>query len=390
MPRLRNAIITSMNISEAADSLAWDAFLRVQPWKPFLQSWTMGEVYRDIGQEPVRLIAKDNERINGICFGHIVPAKRGKHLSIPYGPVISGKLQAESFKRTFDSLLNELQRIAKERSCSFIRMSPFWPESQLLSSQYSNSQSEVPKTVPSPLHLLAEHLWLLPLKDGDNPRREESILSGMRKTTRNLIRRAERDGVTIEASSDPNRDLKIFLTLHNETRLRHGFTPYTDALFAAQIRHFCARSEATLYLARFQGEVIAASIHMHFAGETSYHHGASTGKFSKIPASYLLQWIAIRDALRRGDNIYNFWGIAPTSPAPHPSPDGGGATPPLSPFGGKGSGDRGKHPFSGVSLFKTGFGGELLNLQHCFDIPLSSKYWLTYVFEAVRRWRRGF
>ncbi|MFA5800412.1 MAG: peptidoglycan bridge formation glycyltransferase FemA/FemB family protein [Candidatus Peribacteraceae bacterium] len=377
-----------MTIREATDQSTWDTFLRVQPWKPFLQSWTMGEVYRDIGQEPVRLIAEENGAVTGICFGHIVPAKRGKHLSIPYGPVISGKLQAESFKHTFDSLLNELKRLAKERSCSFIRMSPFWPSSP----PPSQPQPQPSAAISSPLHLLAEHVWYLPLVTPDPwqltanrlpartervrsggsliARTEAELLSAMRKTTRNLIRRAERDGVTVEASSDPNRDLGVFLTLHNETRLRHGFTPYTDALFATQIRHFCARSEASLYLARFQGEVIAASIHMHFAGETSYHHGASTGKFSKIPASYLLQWTAIQDARRRGDHIYNFWGIAPPSLNPNPNPN--------------------PHPFAGVSLFKTGFGGELLNLQHCFDIPLSPKYWLTYVFEALRRWRRGF
>ena len=379
-----------MTIREATDQSTWDTFLRVQPWKPFLQSWTMGEVYRDIGQEPVRLIAEENGAVTGICFGHIVPAKRGKHLSVPYGPVISGKLQAESFKHTFDSLLIGLRRLARERNCSFIRMSPFWPSS------LPPSKPQLSSAISSPLHLLAEHVWYLPLVTPDPwkqlqlpatryppafgevrpwrlPARktEDDLLMSMRKTTRNLIRRAERDGVTVEASSDPNRDLGVFLTLHNETRLRHGFTPYTDALFAAQIRHFCARSEASLYLARFQGEIIAASIHMHFAGETSYHHGASASRFSKIPASYLIQWTAIRDALRRGDHIYNFWGIAP-SPNPNPNPNPN------------------PHPFSGVTLFKTGFGGELLNLQHCFDIPLSPKYWLTYVFEAMRRWRRGF
>jgi lipid II:glycine glycyltransferase (peptidoglycan interpeptide bridge formation enzyme) len=105
---------------------------------------------------------------------------------------------------------------------------------------------------------------------------------------------------------------------------------------------------------------------MHVGGETSYHHGASATAFKHIPASYLLQWQAICDALRRGDRIYNFWGIAP----PHPPTE--------------------KHPFDGVSLFKTGFGGEIMNLQHCIDLPIKPTYWLTYAFEIFRRWRRGF
>ena len=74
----------------------------------------------------------------------------------------------------------------------------------------------------------------------------------------------------------------------------------------------------------------------------SYHHGASSYAHNKIPASYLPQWTAIRDALKRGDRVYNFWGIAPGT---------------LTEEGFKIS--EPKHPFGGVTLFKTGFGGNL-------------------------------
>jgi lipid II:glycine glycyltransferase (peptidoglycan interpeptide bridge formation enzyme) len=113
---------------------------------------------------------------------------------------------------------------------------------------------------------------------------------------------------------------------------------------------------------------------MIYGGETSYHHGASSYKFPKVPASYLLQWRAIQDALKRGDRVYNFWGVAPGRMD-----------------NGKWIMDNaGRHPFSGVTTFKTGFGGQLLELQHCMDLPLSKKYWLTWGIETVRKWRRGF
>jgi vancomycin resistance protein VanK len=169
------------------------------------------------------------------------------------------------------------------------------------------------------------------------------------------------------------RDLPLFIALHDETHKRHGFTPYTNSFFKAQLEKFAAQKQATLYLARYNGEVIAASIHMHFGGETSYHHGASTHKYSKIPASYLLQWTAITDALRRGDHVYNFWGIAPVKEGTDQKTE-----------------IQKKHPFAGVTLFKMGYGGKLLNLTHCMDIPLSSKYYLTRAFEYVRKWKRGF
>ncbi len=334
----------------------------------------MGEVYKEIGQEPIRLTLKDGETIVGICFGHIVPAKRGKHLSVPYGPVLKEGIDRTDALRT---IIDALTKIGKDQGCSFLRISPFW------SLQEGSRAQQAIGAKNAPMHLLAEHLWLLKLD-----RSEEEILMAMRKTTRNLIRRAEKEGVTIEESKDPMNDLQHFIRLHDETRKRHHFTPYTNAFFRAQVKNFSGHEpRCILYLAKYQGDVISASIHMHCGKETSYHHGASSSAHSKIPASYLLQWRAIQDAKKRGDRVYNFWGIAPQQEERVASSDQrvdeeklpATRYPQIA-----------KHPFSGVTLFKTGFGGEVMNLAHCMDVPLSSRYYLTRGIEMVRKWRRGF
>lgn len=363
-----------MTITEAKDAQAWDAFLKAQQFSPFLQSWTMGEVYKSVGQKPIRLEIRDGSTLVGICFGHIVPARRGKHLSIPYGPVLSPSMQGTE---VLDELLQELSRIAWEEKCSFLRVSPFWPKDS------ASTHALEARSTPSPLHLLGEHIWYLPLTQTDTWSSHESqsanlseddLFKNFRATHRNLIRRAEKEGVTVEASKDPLADLQHFLTLHDETRKRHGFTPYTNSFFRAQVEHFAQKHECTLYLARYQGQVIASSIHMHIGGETSYHHGASTHAFPKIPASYLLQWTAIKDALKRGDHVYNFWGIAPVEQIEGEAPKIINT----------------RHPFAGVTLFKTGFSGHLLNIAHCRDVPVRGSYWLTHAFERVRKWKRGF
>ena len=357
----------SLTVTAATDHSAWDAFLAAQRFRPFLQSWTMGEVYRDVGQQPIRLEANDGTRVRGICLALDVPARRGRHLSVPYGPVVD-----PNDREAAAAILEALSTEARARGCSFVRLSPHWPR----------ESAPPPGTLPAPLHLLAEEIWYLPLRSvdpwktegGSAPRTEEELLAGMRKTVRNLIRRAEKEGVAVEASPDPVADLRHFIALHDETRKRHKFTPYSNAFFRAQVERFAPRKECTLYLARWQGTVIAASIHMHAFGETSYHHGASSAGHPKIPASQLLQWTAIKDALRRGDGVYNFWGIAPQV---------SGAD------GERAIADR-RHPFAGVTLFKTGFGGELLPLLHCRDLPLSPTYRLTRAFEFLRKWKRGF
>jgi len=102
-----------------------------------------------------------------------------------------------------------------------------------------------------------------------------------------------------------------------------------------------------------------------------YHQGASV--FSKIPASYLLQWEAIKEAKKRGCGIYNFWGIAP---------------------GIKNSNDLKsskikRHPWWGLSLFKIGFGGYKKEYVKTQDYPLKKSYIFTRIFENIRKIRRG-
>ena len=360
-----------MTIRHATDPAAWETFVGAQCYASFLQSWTMGEVYRDIGQEPIRLVAEENGTVIGACQAIVVPARRGKHLMVQYGPLVRDEA-------TMLALLDAVKDEARSRGCSFIRVSPFWLEHDPLATGLRTHGA-----VDSPMHLLSEYTWYIPLKTSDcwageavsgTKRTPEDILSGMRKTTRNLVGRAEREGVTVAASENPLEDLETYFALQEETRKRHHFVPYRASYIRAQVKHFAPKGQALVYVARYQGEVVAASVHMSYAGITSYHHGASTHKHAKIPASYLLQWTAIRDALTRGDDIYNFWGIAPR----RVQDDGKEVI--INP----------KHPFAGVTTFKTGFGGKPLPLTHCADIPLGSGYKLTRAFELFRKWKRGF
>lgn len=337
----------------------------------------MGEIYRAIGEEPVRLVVEEGGEVVGICSAVVVSAKRGRHLAVLYGPSAQMR-NAKCEVRKGDTshfdirishflqvLVEKMKEIAKEKNCAFIRMSPFWSS--------SDPGADVLKSLgfrPSPLHMLAEHVWYLDLEG----KTQEDVLMGMRKTTRNLIRRAEREGVVVERSNDAVRDLPIFFELYEETRRRHHFVPYPEDFIRAQVKHFSESDECALYIARFNGEPVAASVHMIYGGETSYHHGASTAKYPKCFASYALQWKAIRDAISRGDNIYNFWGIAPGRRVEN----------------GKWKVESAKHPFAGVTTFKTGFGGQVLELVHCMDLPITSKYYLTWGFEVFRKWKRGF
>jgi lipid II:glycine glycyltransferase (peptidoglycan interpeptide bridge formation enzyme) len=117
-----------MEVTLTHDPHGWDEFIASEPWRPFLQSWTMGNVYADIGQKPVRLVAHDATGIIGVCFAHVVPARRGRHLSVPYGPVLHSSIGSTEAAHVTTLFVQELKNQAKKERCTFIRMSPFWPQ----------------------------------------------------------------------------------------------------------------------------------------------------------------------------------------------------------------------------------------------------------------------
>jgi lipid II:glycine glycyltransferase (peptidoglycan interpeptide bridge formation enzyme) len=358
----------------------WEEWLKSRRFSPFLQSYTMGEVYTSIGQQVFRFQLLENSRVIGQCQAIVVPARRGRHIVVQYGPVFIEGLSKDALFEAWEVLLHSLTSLAKTERALCIRMSPFYSLESVEHSVFSSNTT----FAKAPLHLLAEHVWYLPLTQSNYWQTSiestpslsaDAIFSSCRSTVRNLVRRAEKDGVTIVRSDAPESDVEEFIRLHDETRKRHNFTPYSNAFFRAQVAHFSQKNECTVYMARYENTVIAASIHMHYGGETSYHHGASSSAYSKLPSSYALQWRAICDALERNDAIYNFWGIAPVVQDETGKWNTASKTP---------------HPFAGVTTFKTGFGGTLLSLSPCMDLPTHSFYKAMRTVEVIRKWKRGF
>ncbi len=292
----------------------------------------------------------------------VTRAKRWHYLSLPYGPVFVSQshLQDDWNPRWFESMTTQLIHVGRELSVDFIRSAPFLSDTPTHRQLYQNLGWK-----PAPIHMLAEHIWWLDITPS-----ADQLLAGMRKTMRNLIKRASKDGVTIRLSQDP-ADVEIFIDIHRDTVKRHHFIPYSNSYFRQQFSAFGPQQQATMFIAEYQSKPIAAAMIMFYGDTASYHHGASLSAYNKIPATYLLQWTAIQEAQRRGCRRYNFWGIVPDHKL-------------VSPLTKK------PHPFAGVTKFKTGFGGELLNLLPCHDYPLTSRYQLTRIIETVRKYRRGF
>ncbi len=335
MARLESKIITRKEI--------WEKFLLGQKPKTFLQSWNWGEVSERDGSKVFRLGFFKGNKLVGICLLIKERAKRGPHLLVPAGPIIDWK-----DIKLVNLFVKSVRELAINEKCWFVRVRP-----EILGTPENKNLFARLGFISAPMHLHAENTWVLDISQS-----EEEILAGMRKTTRYLVRKGEKNDLTVEISKDPGL-AKLLFRLQEETAKRHKFVGFPEKLFENEIEVFAKDDNARVFLCKKGKKVLAIAIII-FYGDTAYYHfSGSVSGHNELPFSYFLQWQIIKEAKKRGINHYNFWGIAPNN-----NPN---------------------HRFAGVTMFKTGFGGERIDWFHAHDLPISNKYWLTYIFETARR-----
>lgn len=321
----------------------WEKFLLSQNPNSFLQSWNWGEIHKDMGQKIFRLGIYKNKKLVGIFLAIKEIARRGPHLLVPGGPVIDWK-----DKDQFSLFIKYITDLGRKEKVWFVRVRP-----EILDINENQRMFYDFGFIKSPMHLNAENTWILNIDKS-----EDVLLAEMRKSTRYLIKKSQNQGLKIFKSVDKN-DAKILFNLQKETALRHGFVGFPLKLFKLEIDSFGKDGNAILFTCKKNKLILASAIIIFYANSAYYHFSGSTSQFTNIPFSYFLQWEIIKEAKKRDLKNYNFWGIAPN--------------------------DNPNHRFAGVTLFKTGFGGNRIDWLHAHDIPTSPFYYLTYMFETFRR-----
>jgi len=322
--------------------------------KTFLSSWHWGEFNKMMGNKIWRLGVFDGNKLVGLALVSKIMAKRGTFLLIQHGPVILNH-EAYTTKQILGLLLEELKKIAKEENCSFIRMNPLWKrnqENQALLKSFGFREA--------PMHANAyEAAWKLDITPP-----EDELLMNMRKTTRYLIRQTlKNQDITVEKSKELG-GLEIYQRLNEEVAERQRFFPFSSEFIKNEFEVFSKNNQVLWFFGKYKGEVVAGALVVFWLGIGFYHQAASTAKYAKFSIPYLLSWEAIKEAKQRGCVLFDFWGYV--DPKENP-----------------------KHPWAGPTLFKMGFGGKPYEYVKTQDLPLSWKYWLTYLFEKLRKTKRG-
>lgn len=335
-----------MIIREIDDKKRWEDFVSECTEKTFCQSWNWGIFNQSMGDKVWRFGIFENEQLVAIAQVLKIKARRGSFLFVPHGPLIALGDKKEIIK----SILEKLKDLAKTENVNFIRFSPI----------LEVSDSNIFKDLGfrnAPIHMHPELTWEL-----DISLSEEDILKGMRKTTRYLIKQAEKNEDIEITRGTSDEMLNDFEKLYLETAERQSFTPFSNDYLKKEVDAFKNDNQILIFSGKYKGEVVSSAIIVYYSGIGFYHQGASSLKYPKVPVSYLLQWEAIKEAKDRGCKLYNFWGVVPEGTK--------------------------NHPWAGLSLFKKGFGGFEKEYVKTQDYVLSNKYWLTYIIEQIRRRKR--
>lgn len=340
-----------MEIKEINDREIWENFIKENSPESLFQSWDWGEVVKKAqgsklkDQNLWRFGLFDESILIGIFQVNKVSAKRGIYLHIRHGPIFS-----IWNKESISFFLDYLKVLAKKERASFLRISPLIENSENNKLFLSKYDFRV-----SPIHAIdGEYCWVI-----DLAKSEENLLSSMRKTTRYLIRQAQKMGVEIVKSKSLG-DLNDFLKLYKLTAQRQQFVEHKS--IKEEFEQFLTNDQILLFKGYFQKKLISAALILFYNNQAVYHHSASIEQ--KIPVNYLLQWEVILEAKRRGKKVYNMWGIAPEG--------------------------KSKHPWLGLTIFKKGFGGNTVEYIHAMDLPCSSLYCTTYLLDTLRRVWKGY
>lgn len=297
-----------------------------------LQSQGWARFQQELGHRVLHCAAA-----SGSWMGNVEQLRGVRHLYVPYGPTML----------TADTLLADSLRDAGHRCrADFIRVEPLGAAA----SSWLGDAEALPVEPTQP-----RHTWVLDLQPDI-----DTLRSGLEKGHRWRINAAGRKGVTIAESHD-SADVETFLALLQDTTERAHFRPQRDEHYRTLMRVLGPSASARLYVARLHEQAVAASIVLDFGGTRYYLHSAADQEVNRrVGAAVPLLWTMITDAKALGAHRFDFWGVAPSSDP--------------------------RHPWAGISAFKRGFGGELVERAGTWEIPLRRLRYRAYAM--ARRLRR--
>ncbi len=318
----------------------------------FLQSKEWLRFQAAVGRETISF-SSDDFLANGII--HRLPIV-GRYLYVPRGPVCHN-FQFSIFN--FQKNLEKLIKKARESKVGWIRIEPETEE--LLKSIQETTDKKVAK---APHDVQPREVLRVDISPS-----EEALFSAMKPKTRYNIRLAEKRGVTVIETRE-GRHIQAFLDLITATSGRKSITSHPRAYYE-KFFQVLPKEMCRLFVAEYEGNVLAANMMIFYGGTATYLHGGSSDAHRDMMAPYLLQWEQMKFAKRAGCALYDFGGVK-TANSQQPADNKQWKTENKKLFT--------SNSWNGITKFKTGFSPstQTVVFPGAYDIILNPRVYATY------------
>ncbi len=320
-----------------ADRALWNALVVGHPQGHFLQSYPWGELKAAFGWPAPARVAWGNPPWGG---AQVLFRRLPLGFSVAYVP--RGPWWDWS-SREVEQALAEMRSLARRRRALVLILEPRDEDSPALASRLTSLGFTSTRTIQP------RSTIIVPL-DAD----EDEILRRMHSKTRYNIRLSARKGVKVRVGEEG--DLADFYALMQETSRRDRFPIHSFEYYLKAHWLLTDSGYGRLFLAEYEGELLAGIVAVAFGQEGIYLYGASGPRHRQRMPNHALQWAAIRWAKERGCRVYDLWGI----------PDEVGRNPERYTK----IGDYGKGGLWGVYRFKQGFGGRVVRTVGAWEMEV--------------------
>jgi lipid II:glycine glycyltransferase (peptidoglycan interpeptide bridge formation enzyme) len=361
------------------------AFISARPTVSFLQCPAWGAVKKEWRSESIGWCDPDGKLVGaGLVLYRQIPKVKRFLAYLPEGPALDWSAVSEM--TDLRGLLDPMLAHLRKRKAFGVRMGPMvvtrrWSAETIKAAVAGGAATKLGDLTPDVVDADAQRIAQMLLALGWQPpsaaagftagqpqyvfqvplagRTLDEVSKGFNQLWRRNIKKAEKEGVTVEVGTPA--DLPAFHQLYEVTATRDHFTPRPLSYFRTMMDALSSEDPERfrLYLARHDGELLAATIWIRVGTHAWYSYGASADHKRELRPSNAIQWRMLADAHAAGATVYDLRGITDTL-------------------------DPNDHLF-GLIQFKLGTGGQAVEYLGEWDYPLNPLLHKAFQLYLARR-----
>lgn len=271
-----------------------------------LNAFGWGQVRSVDNWTPVYLVAEREGKFSGAMMV-LVKRLPFTPFSIFYSP--KGPVWDHEDDETLYALIDKVRLIARKEKAIFLRVDPNIREQGM-----NGGENKLP--LSGFIHL--DQRWTFWNSPRDVSRIDltqiddaEEFFELLDRDTRRCIRKANKEGVRIEAAKS-EEDLKTFYNIFKEFSVNKRFMSRDYGYQKGLWDTYIANGMGRLFLAKYESKIIGGLICIMFGGKCLAMHMGTPYKYQKLQTYYAYVWESIRWAKEQGCSWYSFRGVGTT------------------------------------------------------------------------------